>query len=509
VLPQPAPPFAAGAPAGTIRRKELDEALAAYEQCTAVAGGQAIGWDAVGMAGACLVRMDDYPGALLRYCRQLATLPQGQDETAPFVSARACLRRLSPADHRRFQSAARQEPAVAAVYLDLLLHYDRTGARTNYQLGLFALDVLKRHRAPQLTGPLLTRLSLIEDRAGHYARAEKLASAALARCAKGRERDQAHWQRALTLRHLSRDREALAEYEHLASGANLPRLRRAAREAAAVLCERTGDYPRALYHYFALGYPLDYAYVADCLASEKDLAAFLKRYPDHPRAKLVRYSLGFRQLRTGQYAAAEKTLAPLGAWLGLAEKKYPCNTSKDRPRTPPLQAARLLAGFERREKAARTKEQKAVIAYEHARFLFYDRHLLFYNGALWAGMRTYGFQLQGQNNIQEPGRPIAEPEKQQYARYQQEHAALYHALKVFDRIAAQYPGTPQAPKALYSAALCCTFLPSLESYWNSDDTPDWEAEAIRRYRRLQREYPHDPLVPAAERFGGKVVEARK
>ena len=111
------------------------------------------------------------------------------------------------------------------------------------------------------------------------------------------DRDQARWARALALHHLGRSREALADYERVAEGAVLPRLRAGAHEAAAVVSEKLGDYPNAIRHYFALEYRSDYGYLIDCLASPDDLRAFLSRFPGHPRARLVEYSLGFRQLR--------------------------------------------------------------------------------------------------------------------------------------------------------------------------------------------------------------------
>src|SRR5581483_6064136 len=126
---------------------------------------------------------------------------------------------------------AMTRPELASVYLDLHLHYGQAGARTTYNLGRFALEVLKRHPAAPLSGRLLARLALIEGRLGHWERAERLAAAALSRCAPGGYRDQARWQHALALRQLRRREEALAEYERLAASAAVPKMRRGAHEA--------------------------------------------------------------------------------------------------------------------------------------------------------------------------------------------------------------------------------------------------------------------------------------
>ena len=170
---------------------------------------------------------------------------------------------------------------------------------------------------------------------------------------------------------------------------------------------------------------------------------------------------------------------------------------------PPLELARKLLDCDRREEAAATPEERASWAYEAARTVFHQRHLAFYNPVAWEGSRSFVFgQL-------EPGSPrqesptYVEAEDAKRDRYQREHAALHQALTRFDRIAAQYAGTKQAPRALYSAALCCTLLQSLEAYWSARQR-ELDLRAITYYRRLVREYPNDPLVPAARRYGGPI-----
>jgi TolA-binding protein len=492
-----------GSSASNISRnlRYLRQARSAYDACAALTPRTSLTDGARGMAAACCFRLGEYPKALLRYCRQLADLPPGSDNRAAFLSARMCLQRMSLADHRAFQARAVTRPEIASVYLDLHLHYGQPGARTTYNLGLFALEVLKRRPAAPLSGRLLARLALIEGRLGHWERAERLAAAALARCAPGAYRDQASWQHALALRQLGWRREALAEYERLAADAVVPKMRRGAHEAAAVLSEEIGDRPNAIRHYFALEYQLDYGYLIDCLATQDELRAFLKRFPGHPRARLVRYSLGFRQLRAGRYDAATRTFASLGSWLDVAEKKYDCATSKKKPRWPPLQTARFMSDAVRREAAARTSAEKARAAYSRASLLFHQRYLVLYNGALWMGRRTYAFDIQSPDNVSREPNPPDTREQRAFDRYQEEHAALYQAIRIFERIANQYPKTPEAPKALYSAAMCYDFLPGVERYWR-DREASYNDRAIQLYHRLQRKYPDDPLAVAAVKYGG-------
>jgi len=493
-----------GAPPDAARARYLRLAMESYQECVRRARRGPLAKDAEGMAAACRYRLGDYPEALATYCRALAEVAPGDENEDAFISARWCLQRMNGNAHQRFQQLVADQPRVAVVYLDLILRYGRSSAGTNYRLGLYALDLLKRHPSLEVSGRLLTQLSTIEDRAGHADRAESLAAQALLRSPRPAGRDEARWAHALALHHAGRHPEALREYEEVANHAVVPRMRAGAHEAAAVLSELQHDYPNALRHYFALGYRKDYAYVADCLATEEDLRAFIKRFPRHPQCNLMRYSIGFRQMRAGEYAAAAQTFASLGAWLQTAEKSYAVETSKKKPRTPPLEASRLLADLKRREQAAKNPAEKARAAYAAGQFMFHQRHLLFYNGALWQGDRTWALALNAPYNVEDRSFKLSPKEGAALRAYQEEHAAVNQALQVFRRVADQYPHTPEAPKALYSAALCYSFLPSLESYWGNRTDLNYEREGAKLYRRLQREYPHDPLASAAAKYGGAI-----
>jgi tetratricopeptide (TPR) repeat protein len=493
-----------------LRDRYLRQARTAYEACAALDPHGPLAEDSRGKAAGCLFRQGNPVEALVRYCAQLASLPPEGENHYAFLSARQCLKRMTLADHRVFQARTLARPEVASIYLDLHLDYGRSGARADYNLGQFALTVLRRRPAAPLSGRLLARLALIEDRLGRWQSGERLASAAIARCGPGVYRDQAAWQLALSLRHLGRPRDALAQYEHLAAVAVAANLRRGAHEAAAILSEEKGDLPNAIRHYFDLEYGADYGYLVDCVASLDELRAFLRRFPQHPRAKLVRYSIGFRQLRAAQYDAAVRTFASLGPWLETAEKVYDCRTVKGKRRWPPLRLARFLAGSVRSEAAAKRVPQKARIAYCRGQVLFQQRYLAFYNGVLWRGGREYTLDIEGPNskysdlfsNDKNGGMAPLNPDQQRvFDRYEAEHTPLYQAAQIFEKIARVYPRTPEAPKALYSAAVCYT-LPSHMDRFLAAQGIDTTSRAIALYRRLQREYPHDRLADAAARYGG-------
>lgn len=482
-------------------RRSVLAAASAYEACYRAAPSGPLAADALGMQGACYYRLKDYAAALPFYCRQLALLPPGRQDSNAFVSARWCLRRMDAEAHRRFQEATLARPEIAAVYLDLILQYHSLTAQSTHNLGLFALKVLERRPNAPLSARLLSRLALVETRTAHPDHAERLARRALAVSPPPAERDEARWQLALALRALHREREALKEYERLASTAALGKLRRGAHEAAAVLSEVLNDYPSAIRHYFALDYKIDYAYVIDCLASEQDLREFVKRYPSDPHCRLVRYSLGYRQLRGGRYDDAIRTFESLGPWLETAERMHATLTSRGKPRSTTLKTALYLRDAAAKAGKARTDAERATAEYDAAAFIFHQRHLVFYNGALWQGRRTWALELHDPHNVPRPSQPLDAGERSKLDRYQDEHTALAQALHRFEQIANRYPKSAEAPKALYSAALCYTLLPSVDRYWGERASGAAE-KAISLYHRIQRDYPTSPVAAEALRFGG-------
>ena len=58
-------------------------------------------------------------------------------------------------------------------------------------------------------------------------------------------------------------------------------------------------------------------------------------------------------------------------------------------------------------------------------FLFHERHLIMYNGALWNGWRTWAFDLHGPDGGYGGMTSLGSREQRQYDRYQEEHAALF------------------------------------------------------------------------------------
>ena len=488
--------------ASRARRVAADfEAAARAYRAASVAARGSLRLDAIRMLGACYYRLGKDPEALEAYLECLASGAPGERDLTAWISARWVVERLSAADHRVFRKRIEGRGSFVPAYLDLLLDYRLQSGESLTELGSFAVQVLERERQGTRDRGVYARLGVILERAGEPERAIRILDRVLPGMLPGLDRDRGQWARAAALKRLGRNREALSAFELLAAQPNIFSIRRGAREAAAVLRERLGDYPGALIHYFALHYELDAAYVLDCLASPVQLKEFLRRYPGHSQARLVRYSIGVRLLRVGDYAGAITQLAPLGTWLDTRDVGRFAQYSDLPSRRRTLDLARSLLRFSRLEQQAQTREDKARWAYESARRVFQERHLVFYNPAAWRGERTTVFERLESDDSHWLCPTYARSEDEKRARYQQEHAAIHQALRGFDRVASEYSGTTWAPRALYLSALCCTLLTSVESYWRQQESRLYR-RSVGYYRRLIREYPNDPLVPAARRFGG-------
>jgi hypothetical protein len=185
----------------------------------------------------------------------------------------------------------------------------------------------------------------------------------------------------------------------------------------------------------------------------------------------------------------------------VAEKAYDCRTIKEKPRWPPLRLARLLADSVRREAAANGPAETARIAYRRAQLLFQQRYLAFYNGALWKGEREFILDIDGPGSTYGGMDLLSASQQRVFDQYEEEHAPLYQALRIFERIGRDYPKTPEAPKALYSAALCWSFLSGMDRHWKQRRI-NYDGKEIALYRRIQRDYPRDLLAAAAAKYGG-------
>jgi tetratricopeptide (TPR) repeat protein len=483
---------------------QLREATSAFTRCSELAPRTFLAHDALGKAGAGYYRMHDLPRSLSCYLRQLARSTDPSQEQDAWVSARICLNAMRPADHGSFQRLALTQPELGPEYLDLILYWNRRGGASTARLGAFAIELLRRQPRASVAARVLVRIALIENRLGRGARASALASAALDRARDTATRDQARWQLAEGLARGGRTRASLSVYESLAASAGQGRLRRGAHESAAILAERLGDLPNAIRHYFALDYVRDYGYAIDVLASLEDLKAFLRRWPGHPRANLVRYSLGWRQLAAGENAAAVRTFESLGAWRQAVERKNPRTSTSGSPCPSPLWIARFLLDSERAERSACTPAEKAKIAYAVGRLFFRQRYELLYNSALWDGrVDTFSREVTDINHLQRTN--VSPSEQAARVRHLEQYSSLRRALQAFERIADRYPRTPEAPRALYSAALCYSYLHSqLDTVWVKERKLNPFRRSVECYHRLQREYPDDPLAVDAARWGGSV-----
>ena len=87
------------------------------------------------------------------------------------------------------------------------------------------------------------------------------------------------------------------------------RLTEGARRELAMIAEDAGDIDGALEQYIALDYSVDVAYFVDILMTTDQLAGFIQRHPESPKANEFTYALGVRYLRANRWEDARQALA--------------------------------------------------------------------------------------------------------------------------------------------------------------------------------------------------------
>jgi len=115
----------------------------------------------------------------------------------------------------------------------------------------------------------------------------------------------------------------------------------------------------------------DLGLLLDDEASIEDIDSFLKRYPDVPGVRLVRYSLAVRLTRENRYQEAAEIYSAI-------------NANRRAPRI--RQMAALYAQASRSDLTA---AQLAKAKYTFAEYLSANPNRIYYNDALWYGMQRY------------------------------------------------------------------------------------------------------------------------
>jgi TolA-binding protein len=251
------------------------------------------------------------------------------------------------------------------------------------------------------------------------------------------------------------------------------------RRLLAMVAEDRGDLETALELYLSLNYKYDVAYYVDVLMPTDRLAKFIKDRPKLSNGNKLLYSLGLRYMRDNRWNEARETLTRVTSERALdpyvydeeAEKRFAkdngwgygqSNEVKTEWIMQDLKTIETLQNLEHAIDLAPDDEAKAEAMYQLASFQFGADDLLFYNPAVWQGMRSDLLeQLQTGDNMRLPD------EAATILRHSQSHEGLARAIPIYIEIANRFPNTRAARDALYSAAVAHDRVSDLNNYWRT------------------------------------------
>lgn len=365
-------------------------------------------------------------------------------------------------------------------------------------------QMLRTHSATD-GGAFALRVAQANLELGEDESARALASRSLASGPRGNERAAALWVRGVAEYRLKELAASRRTFETLINEFPNGDLTEGARRYAAMAAEDAGDLDAALEQYIALDYTEDTAYFVDVLMTPEQLASFVESHADSPARDVLLYSLGVRLLREQRFAEARATYArvrteePVLECGGMScgcDGEYPpprCTDVKNvRWEAPkgvwPAWVARDLKTMdeiehlEARVASAAGDEAKAEALYQLASYLYQSSPLAFYNPAAWKGGRFYAVYYDQQ--FRAPG------ERQLMRRYMESHEPVVRALKLYLRIAEDYPHTRAARDALYTAAVAHERLKGFQLYWPGEyNSGLYAGDRLVTYGDVRRTYP--------------------
>lgn len=374
----------------------------------------------------------------------------------------------------------------------------------------FASRMLTRSPRAGFGGAFLVRLAEAQFELGEVKPALEAARRALSTGLDANERGQALWMEGVSEYRLKDYVAARRTLSRLVKEFPQGDLTQRARELLATAAEDAGDLSSALEQYLALGYDPDVAYFVDVLMTPEQLSSFISTHSDSPRRDELLYSLGLRFMRAGRYTEARAAFSSVRtaadnyyltssaqgnyySYLSESDDKGPTNpklnfrhtfwddseegtdylTHTDASEDPlagrdtrvyadwltrDMQTLEDLERLQNDIDRAPADEAKAEAIYQLASY-FYEGELLFYNPAMWRGMRAEMIRSLGEATYRSPA------EAQTVWRYEQEHEGPARAVALYLEVVRLYPKTRAARDSLYTAILCHQRLEEFNGYW--------------------------------------------
>jgi TolA-binding protein len=397
----------------------------------------------------------------------------------------------------------------------------------------FASRMLRRQAGANFGGAFLVRLAEAQFELGEDKTALEVARRALSSSLEADERVQALWVEGVAEHRLKDYASARRTLGRLVEEFPRGDLARDARVMLATVAEDSGDLASALEQYLALGYDPDVAYFVDVLMTPEQLSSFVASHESSPRRDELLYSLGLRYMRAGRYAEARAALSRVRTTADdyyltsrRAGYSYYAGDEDESPSHPKLnfrhtfwdedgegeeyatrtdaredplagrdtrvysdwllrdmQTLEDLERLQREVESARTVDAKAEAMYQLASY-FYEGELLFYNPAMWRGMRAEMIGSLSETTYRSPA------EAQAVRRYEQEHEGPARAVPIYLEVVRLYPKTRAARDSLYTAILCHQRLSEFNGYWRGMYSEGLHAgPRVVTYADLRSAYP--------------------
>ncbi|MGI8565061.1 MAG: tetratricopeptide repeat protein [Pyrinomonadaceae bacterium] len=492
--------------------------------------------DARGWLAYLMLRAGDRSGALVEYYRMLGDENDVNARLEGAFSLSLVRHHASAAEMSRVEAEIEDEPATALAYtyhnlynyaidpgctLDWFTSRDEWEERQyeterrnlmsaeKRRVTAFAALMMKRHPRMKVGGSFAVRLAQANLELDENVSARAFAVRAMSSGVSGKQRAEALWVKGVAEHHLKQYDAARLTLHTLIEEDPHGSLTEGARRFLAMAAEDAGDLDAALEQYIALGYEQDVAYFVDVLMTVEQLDEFILRHHLSPLRDALLYSLGVRHLRSGRYAATRTAFAQVRTIdsgdsinsrsfdrcykysrivINCIDPKSPnyeersgSNVSADWVMRD-MKTADDLERLENAVHVARDDEAKAEALYQLASYQYEASELLFYNPALWKGMRFTSLHYDITHR--------APNEPQIYRVYMEEHEPVARALKIYLQIAREYPQTRAARDALYTAAVCHERLSNSDFYWPAQyQLGLYPGERLVSYRDVRRAYP--------------------
>lgn len=352
--------------------------------------------------------------------------------------------------------------------------------RSFSRVAAFATRLMRRLPASGVGGAFALRVAQADLELGEDGAARELAARALASGLAGNERATALWVRGVAEYRLKTFDASRRTFAVLLKEYPAGDLTEGTRRFVAMAAEESGDLEGALEQYLLLEYQDDVAYFVDVLMTPEQLESFAEHCADSEVRDMLFYSLGVRHLRAQRFAEARRAYARVRT--ATEAPSYPYGDPGCKGDYPPpncsdvknmrwqswkgvqdawvlrdLKTMEQIEHLEERTHDALDAEARAEALYQLASYLYQSGDLAFYNPAAWRGGRFCSFYYDQQ--FRAPGEAVL------MRRYMEEHEPLVRALRIYLRVAEEFPTTRAARDSLYTAAVIHERLAGFELYW--------------------------------------------